>query len=117
MIGKSGFGLRNAYNSSMKSRTTPAEIELVRAVLQGKAPGPLGLVAKRFGIAESSVASSLPADQSHGVAASHFQAVRKSIEQWEDAVTLITRGDSVADPLLARVVSAMNGPVGRRIAP
>ena len=74
---------------------TPAEIERVRADMQGKAPGPLGSVAKRLGISENRVASALPAEQSHGVAASHFQAVWKSIEQWEDAVTLITRGADV----------------------
>jgi putative heme utilization carrier protein HutX len=74
---------------------TPAEIERVRADLQGKAPGPLGSVAKRLGISENRVASALPAAQSYGVAASHFQAVWKSIEQWDDAVTLITRGADV----------------------
>lgn len=74
---------------------TPAEVERVRADLQGKAPGPLGAVARRLGIPENRVASALPAGQAYGVAASHFPAVWKSIEQWDDAVTLIIRDADV----------------------
>jgi putative heme iron utilization protein len=81
----------------------PADVARVRAELADKAPGPLGGPARKLGLPEAMVASALPADQAHGVAASHFPAIWKSLEQWQDAVTLVTKGADVFEIL---------GPVG-----
>lgn len=83
---------------------TPADVARVRAELADKAPGPLGGPARKLGLTEAVVASALPADQAHGVAASHFPAIWKSLEGWQDAVTLVTKGADVFEIL---------GPVGQ----
>ena len=76
---------------------TPAQAAEVAAALAGKEPGPLFSVASALKLPESVVASALPAAQAHGVAASHFAQIWRSLEDWEDALSLVTKGPNIIE--------------------
>lgn len=74
---------------------TPQQVDVVRAALVGKEPGPLFGTAASLKLPEAVVASALAKDVAHGVAAEGFPSIWKSIEGWDDALTLITKGADV----------------------
>ena len=76
---------------------TPAQISAVGAALAGKEPGPLYGVASSLKLPEAVVASALPAPEAHGVASSHFAQIWKSLETWDDAMALVTKGANIIE--------------------
>lgn len=76
---------------------TTLQVDAVRASLVGKEPGPLFSAAAALKLPEAVVASALPANEAHGVAASQFQQVWKSLESWDDAMTLVTKGANIIE--------------------
>jgi putative heme iron utilization protein len=46
---------------------------------------------------EAVVASALPAAEAHGVSASHFAQIWKSLESWDDAMALVTKGANIVE--------------------
>lgn len=76
---------------------TPAQVAAVGAALAGKEPGPLYGVATALKLPEAVVASALPAAEAHGVAASHFAQIWKSLEAWDDAMSLVTKGANIIE--------------------
>lgn len=92
-----------AQSTSPAICATPAQQEIVRAALADKEPGPLYGVASSLKLPESVVASALPIAEAHGVSATHFPQIWKSLEAWDDAMTLVTKGPNVIE---------ISGPVG-----
>lgn len=82
---------------------TPEQTAIVRSAMAGKAPSPLAAVAAQLKLPEAVVASALPPEQAHGIAPENFAAVWKSLERWDDAMTLVMRGSDVIE---------IAGPVG-----
>ena len=76
---------------------TPAEATTVRAALAGKEPGPLAAVAGALKMPEALVMSALPENEAYGVGASHFPVIWKSLETWDDALTLVTKGANIIE--------------------
>lgn len=76
---------------------TPAQVSAVGAALAGKEPGPLYGVAASLKLPEAVVASALPAAEAHGVSASHFAQIWKSLESWDDAMSLVTKGANIIE--------------------
>ncbi len=57
-------------------------------------PAPFA-AAMELKLPEAAVVSALPANQAHGIAATHFAAVWKSLQSWEDAVFVVMKGGNV----------------------
>jgi putative heme iron utilization protein len=76
---------------------TAAQVAAVSAALAGKEPGPLYGVAASLKLPEAVVASALPAAEAHGVSASHFAQIWKSLESWDDAMALVTKGANIIE--------------------
>ncbi len=92
-------GIQAAAEPSAPSAAcaTSAQTAAVAAALAGKEPGPLFAVASALKLPEAVVASALPAAEAHGVAASHFAQIWKSLEDWEDAMALVTKGPNIIE--------------------
>lgn len=71
------------------------QIAAVRSALDGKEPAPLGATAAVLNTPEAIVASALTAAQAHGVSATHFQLIWKSLETWSDATIFISKGSDL----------------------
>lgn len=76
---------------------TPAQAATIRAAIAGKEPGPLFSVAANLKLPEGLVMSALPSTEAHGVSPSHFSAIWKSLETWDDALTLVTKGANIIE--------------------
>lgn len=76
---------------------TSAQVTSVRAALAGKEPGPLFGVAGTLKMPEGLVMSALPENEAYGVSPSHFPVVWKSLETWDDALTLVTKGANIIE--------------------
>ena len=73
----------------------PAQTKLVRAAFAKPAPPAPFAAARELKLPEALVVSALPAAQSHGVDATHFQTVWKSLATWEQAVFVVMKGGHV----------------------
>lgn len=76
---------------------TPAQAATIRAAIAGKEPGPLFSVAANLKLPEGLVLSALPTAEAHGVSPIHFAAIWKSLEMWDDALTLVTKGANIIE--------------------
>lgn len=72
-----------------------AQAESLRAMLaRPDAPQPFA-VARELKVPEALVASVLPAERGHGVAAANFQAIWKSLQTWESATLVVMKSGNV----------------------
>jgi len=84
-----------AQGQELSMCASSEQIVAVRSALNGKEPAPLGATAAVLKTPEAVVASALPAAQAHGVSATHFQAIWKSLEAWSDATIFISKGSDL----------------------
>ncbi len=74
---------------------TPAQAAQVRTAFAKPTPPAPFAAARELKLPEAVVVSALPAEQAHGVEATHFQTVWKSLETWEQAVFVVMKGGHV----------------------
>lgn len=74
---------------------TTTQVSAVRAAFAKPTPPAPFAAALQLKMPEALVVSALPADQVHGVAATHFQTVWKSLETWDQAVFVVMKGGNV----------------------
>lgn len=88
--------LAAAENQPAARCASPGEADRVRTYYadQEKAPATL-MAARRLGIPEAVVATSLPADLVYSIGGAHFREVWKTMEAWEDATFIVTKGAHV----------------------
>lgn len=74
---------------------SPSQAAQVRAAFAKPTPPAPFAAARELKLPEAVVVSALPAAQAHGVDASHFQTIWKSLETWEQAVFVVMKGGHV----------------------
>lgn len=79
------------------------QVAAVRDAMAGRPTMPLAPLAAQLGMSEASVASALLPAQAHGIAPGNFAAVWKSLERWDNALSLVMHGPDVIE---------IEGPVG-----
>lgn len=82
---------------------SPEQVAAVREAMLGRPPMPLAPLAAQLGMSEALVASALPPEQAHGIAPGNFATVWKSLERWDNALSLVMHGPDVIE---------IEGPVG-----
>ena len=74
---------------------SPAQRAAVAAAFSRPNPPAPFSAARELKMPEAVIMSALPAAQAHGVAATHFQTVWKSLETWEKSVFVVMKGGHV----------------------
>jgi putative heme utilization carrier protein HutX len=74
---------------------TTTQTAAVRTAFAKPTPPAPFAAARELKMPEALVVSALPAEQAHGVAATHFQTIWKSLETWDKAMFVVMKGGHV----------------------
>lgn len=89
-----GIGAQSAVAADALCASPAQRAAVAAAFAKPNPPAPFS-AARELKMPEAVIMSALPASQAHGVAATHFQTIWKSLETWEKSVFVVMKGGHV----------------------